>query len=112
MVFGSTQKLKFSNLNFASTFSSETQKPLRDCVKVLRINPTSDTNAVPLGQDYKFNFYGYYTYQDGYTDAINVDLLSRSDNDDYPNNQKVLIMFWQSNYKTRTKQLMVLIHNL
>ena len=87
MVFGSTQKLKFSNLNFASTFSSETQKPLRDCVKVLRINPTSDTNAVPLGQDYKFNLYGYYTYQDGYTDPHNVRLtLADPDNDDYPTN--------------------------
>jgi len=87
MVFGSTQKLKFSNLNFNSTFSSETQKPLRDCVKVLRINPTSDSNATPLGKDYKFNLYGYFTYQDGYTDPHNVRLtLADPNNDDYPTN--------------------------
>jgi len=87
MIFGSTNKLKFSNLNFNSTFSSETQKPLRDCIKVLSINPKSATDGVALGKDYKFNLYGYFIYQDGYTDPHNIRLtLSDPNNDDYPTN--------------------------
>lgn len=87
MVFGSTQKLKFGNLNFNETFSSETQKPQRDCLKVLSMNKTTDTDATPLGKDYKFNVFGYFTYQDGYTDPHNVRVtVADPTNSDYPTN--------------------------
>ena len=36
-IVGSPKKLKFTNLNFNETFSSETDKPLRDNVKILKI---------------------------------------------------------------------------
>ena len=87
LVFGSSAKLKFSNLNFNSTFSSETQKPLRDCLKVLRINPVSELDSTALGKDYKFNLFGYFVYQDGYTDPHNVRVtLTDPNNGDYPTN--------------------------
>ncbi len=86
-VVGSPKKLKFTNLNFTETFSSETLKPLRDNVKVLSINPTSPSDPNPLGRDYQFNAYGYFTYEDGYTDPHNVRVtLADPDNDGYPNN--------------------------
>ena len=87
LIVGSVQKLKFGNLNFNETFSSETQKPLRDCIKFLSINKTTDTDATPLGKDYKFNTFGYVTYQDGYTDPHNVRVtLADPDSGEYPTN--------------------------
>lgn len=85
-IMGSKKKLNFSNLNFNNTFSSETSKPLRDNVKILKINPKSSTDPNPLGKDYQFNAYGYFTYPDGYTDPHNIRVsLSDPDNDGYPN---------------------------
>ncbi len=85
-VVGSPNQLKFTNLNFAETFSSETSKPLRDNVKILSINPTSESDPNPLGVDYQFNAYGYFTYADGYTDPHNLRVtLADPDNDGYPN---------------------------
>ncbi len=86
-VIGSPQKLKFTNLNFNSSFSSETQKPLRDNIKILKINPKSKTDPNPMGRDYKFNAFGTFTYADGYTDPHNIRVsLADPDNDGYPNN--------------------------
>lgn len=84
-VIGSPKKLKFTNLNFSNSFSSETQKPLRDNVKILKINPISKTDPSPMGVDYKLNAFGTFTYQDGYTDPHNVRVtLADPDNDGYP----------------------------
>ena len=69
-VIGSTNKLRFTNL-INETFSSETQKSLRDNVKILKINPR--VLQIPTshwGTDYKFNAFGYFTYNDGYSDPI------------------------------------------
>ena len=86
-VFGSPDKLKFTNLNFNASFSSETLKPLRDNLKVLKINPKSSIDSNPLGTDYKFNAFGYFTYTDGYTDPHNIRMsIADPDNDGYPNN--------------------------
>ena len=86
LVLGSPQKLKFTNLNFNNSFSSETHKPLRDNIKILKINPTSKTDPTPMGKDYKFNAFGTFTYQDGYTDPLNIRVsLADPDNDGYPN---------------------------
>lgn len=86
-IVGSPKKLKFTNLNFNETFSSETLKPLRDNVKVLSINPKSADDPNPLGKDFQFNAYGYFTYEDGYTDPHNMRVtLADPDNDGYPNN--------------------------
>ena len=85
-IVGSPKKLKFTNLNFNETLSSETLKALRDNIKVLKINPTSQSDPNPLGKDYQFNAYGYFTYDDGYTDPHNLRVsLSDPDNDGYPN---------------------------
>ena len=85
-IMGSKKKLRFTNLNFKDTFSSETQKPLRDNVKVLKINPKSTVDPTPLNKDYQFNAFGYFTYNDGYTDPHNVRVtLADPDNDGYPN---------------------------
>lgn len=85
-VIGSPQKLKFTNLNFNSSFSSETQKPLKDNIKILKINPKSKTNPDPMGREYKFNAFGTFTYADGYTDPHNIRVsLADPDNDGYPN---------------------------
>ena len=84
-IVGSMTKLKFGNLNSNESFSSETQKPLRDCIKFLSINKTTDTDSTPLGKDYKFNTFGYVTYQDGYTDPHNIRVtLADPNNGDYP----------------------------
>jgi len=85
-IAGSKAKLKFTNLNFNSSFSSETQKALRDNLKVLKINPTSSVDPSPLGKDYQFNAFGYFTYTDGYTDPYNMRVtLADPNNDGYPN---------------------------
>jgi hypothetical protein len=85
-IFGSHEKLRFNNLNFKETFSSETLKPGKDGFKVLGINSTSSTNSVPLGKDYKFNAFGYFTYPDGFTDPHKVRVtLADPDNDGFPN---------------------------
>ena len=85
-IIGSPSNLKFTNLNFHNTFSSETSKPLKDNVKILKINPKSTTDPTPLGTDYKFNAFGTFTYQDGYTDPHNLRVsLADPDNDGYPN---------------------------
>lgn len=85
-VVGSPKKLKFTNLNFSETFSSETLKPLRDNVKILSINPTSEIDPNPIGRDFQFNAYGYFTYADGYSDPHNLRVtLSDPNNDGYPN---------------------------
>ena len=82
LILGSPAKLKFTNLNFNNSFSSETHKPLRDNVKILKINPTSKTDPTPMGSDYKFNAFGTFTYQDGYTDPHNIRVsLDDPDND-------------------------------
>ena len=87
LVFGSTTKLKFGNLNFNESFSSETRKPLKDTLKVLSINKLTPNDSTPLGADYTFNTFGYITYQDGYTDPYKVRVtLSSPDNGNYPTN--------------------------
>ena len=86
-VYGSDQKIKFGNLNFAETFSSETLKPSRDSITVLSINTKSSTDHTPLNRDYKFNATGYFTYLDGYTDPHKIRItLADPDNDGYPDN--------------------------
>ena len=86
-VFGSENKLRFNNLNFAETFSSETQKPLRDNIEILNINTKSTTDLAPVGTNYKFNVNGYFTYTDGYTDPYKVRVtLVDPDNDGFPDN--------------------------
>jgi hypothetical protein len=86
-VFGSNQEVRFNNLNFIETFSSETLKPHKDSVEVLDINTKSTTDKIPLGKNYKFNTFGYYTYTDGYTDPHKIRVtLADPDNDGYPDN--------------------------
>lgn len=85
-IFGSHTKLRFNNLNFGETFSSETLKPNRDGFKILGINSVA-SSGVPLGKDYKFSGFGYFVYPDGYTDPHKVRVtLADPDNDGYPNN--------------------------
>jgi hypothetical protein len=85
-IYGSDTDLKFSNLNFAETFSSETLKPARDSVSALAINTRSSTNATPLGTNYKFNAFGYFVYPDGFTDPHKIRVtLADPDNDGFPN---------------------------
>jgi len=85
IIYGSDQKVKFGNLNFEDTFSSETLKPSRDSVTVLGINTSSSTNYTPIGTDYKFNATGYFTYNDGYTDPYKIRVaLADPDNDGFP----------------------------
>ena len=91
-VFGSDSEVRFNNLNFEETFSSETLKPHKDTVEVLDINPTSSTNAIPLGKNYKFNTFGYYTYNDGFTDPYKIRVtLADPDNDGYPDNPEAFL---------------------
>ena len=86
-VFGSDAQIKFNNLNFTETFSSETLKPSLDNVEVLGINAVSSTNSVPLGSNYKLNAFGYFTYSDGYTDPNKIRVtLASPDNNGYPTN--------------------------
>ena len=91
-VFGSDSEVRFNNLNFEETFSSETLKPHKDTVEVLDINPTSSTNAIPLGKNYKFNTFGYYTYNDGFTDPYKIRVtLADPDNDGYPSDPEAFL---------------------
>jgi len=91
-VFGSDQTVRFNNLNFAETFSSETLKPHKDSVEILDINATSSTNSVPLGKNYKFNTFGYFIYTDGYTDPHKIRVtLADPDNDGFPNNPEAFL---------------------
>jgi hypothetical protein len=86
-IFGSVDKIRFNNLNFAETFSSETLQPLRDNIEILNINTSSSVNHLPLGKNYKFNVSGYFTYSDGYTDPYKIRVsLADPDNDGYPDN--------------------------
>jgi hypothetical protein len=86
-IFGSDEQIKFANLNFAETFSSETLKPSMDNIKVLGINSKSKSNSLPIGSDYTMNASGYFTYPDGYTDPNKIRLtLSSPTNDGFPVN--------------------------
>ena len=85
-VIGSDSILKFNNLNFAESFSSETLKPGKDSFQILNINTKSTSNNVPLDYNYTFNSFGYFTYADGYTDPRKLRVtLSDPDNDGFPN---------------------------
>tara|TARA_R110000868_G_scaffold115478_3_gene308346 strand:- start:23183 stop:26713 length:3531 start_codon:yes stop_codon:yes gene_type:complete len=85
-VIGSDTKLRFNNLNFTESFSSETLKPGKDSLQILSINTTSTTNRLPLNYNYTFNSFGYFTYTDGYTDPHKLRVtLSDPDNDGFPN---------------------------
>jgi hypothetical protein len=85
-VFGSNNEIRFNNLNFEESFSSETGKPLNDSVTILKINPESDNTNVGFTKDFKYNIYGYYTYTDGYTDNRKIRItLDDPNNDGYPN---------------------------
>ena len=65
-VIGSTNKLRFTNPNSMKHLVVKHKKP-RDNVKILKINPR--VLQIPtLGTDYKFNAFGYFTYNDGYSD--------------------------------------------
>lgn len=87
LIYGSDRKVKFGNLNFAETFSSETLKPSRDSITVLSINTKSGTDHTPLNRDYKFNATGYFTYNDGFTDPHKIRVtLADPDNDGFPDN--------------------------
>ena len=48
IVYGSDQQVRFNNLNFKETFSSETLKPLDDSLTVLKINGQTNDSSVPL----------------------------------------------------------------
>ena len=86
-VIGSHEKLRFNNLNFKETFSSETLKPGRDRINILSINGRSASDNVPLGKEYTFNAFGYFVYPDGYTDPHKLRVtLADPDNDGFPNN--------------------------
>jgi hypothetical protein len=85
-IIGSDSVLKFNNLNFAESFSSETLKPGKDSLQILNINTKSTSNNVPLDYNYTFNSFGYFTYADGYTDPRKLRVtLSDPDNDGFPN---------------------------
>ena len=85
-VIGSDTILRFNNLNFSESFSSETLKPGKDSFQILNINTKSTYNNVPLDYNYTFNSFGYFTYTDGYTDPhkLRVTLVD-PDNDGFPN---------------------------
>jgi len=101
-VFGSDQQIRFNNLNFQQTFSSETSKPLYDCLTVLKINPKNQDTSVAFGEDFKYNVFGYITYSDGYTDNRKVRVtLDDPDNDGFPNNPEA----FQKIVGTRTIKL-------
>lgn len=86
-IIGSDATLRFNNLNFAETFSSETLKPGKDRFDILPINTKSTSNNVPLNSTYTFNSFGYFIYSDGYTDPHKLRVtLSDPDNDGFPNN--------------------------
>jgi len=84
-IFGSDSQVKFNNLNFQETFSSETLKPSMDNIKILSMNTKTSTNNVALGTDYTLNAFGYFTYPDGYTDPHKIRLtLASPSNDGFP----------------------------
>jgi hypothetical protein len=86
-IFGSDAQIKFNNLNFQETFSSETLKPSRDSIKILGINSKSSSNNLPLDNDYTLNAFGYFTYPDGFTDPNKIRLtLATTTNDGFPTN--------------------------
>ena len=86
IVYGSDQQVRFNNLNFKETFSSETLKPLDDSLTVLKINGETNDSSVPLLKNYRFNAYGYYIYNDGYTDPHKIRVtLDDPNNDGFPN---------------------------
>lgn len=86
-VFGSDAQIKFNNLNFQETFSSETLKPSLDNIKILSINTKSSSNSLPLGSDYTLNAFGYFTYPDGFTDPHKIRLtLATTSNEGFPKN--------------------------
>lgn len=85
-IIGSDSILKFNNLNFAESFSSETLKPGKDSFQILNINTKSTYNNIPLDYNYTFNSFGYFTYADGYTDPHKLRVtLADPDNDGFPN---------------------------
>jgi hypothetical protein len=85
-IYGCETKIRFNNLNFAETLSSNTLKPLKDNVEILSINTVSSSDATPLGEKYKFNIVDYIRYSDGYTDPHKVRVtLDDPDNDGFPN---------------------------
>lgn len=85
-VVGSEEKIKFNNLNFAETFSSESLKPHKDSIEFLSINTKSSLDRTPLLKTYKFNTFGYFVYTDGYTDPYKIRVvLADPDNDGFPN---------------------------
>ena len=85
-IIGSDATLKFNNLNFAESFSSETLKPGRDKFEFLPINTKSTINMTPLGKKYTFNSFGYFTYPEGYTDPYKLRVtLDDNDNDTFIN---------------------------
>jgi len=85
-IYGSDQTVRFNNLNFEESFSSDTLKPLRDSLRVLDINAESISSSVPLGKNYDFNVVGYFTYADGYTDPHKIRVsISDPNKDGFPN---------------------------
>jgi|TARA_B110000858_G_scaffold163087_1_gene188492 hypothetical protein len=84
-IYGSDNTVRFNNLNFEETFSSDTLKPLRDSVRVLNVNAESTTSNVPMTDNYDFNAVGYFTYADGYTDPHKIRVaLSDPNKDGFP----------------------------
>lgn len=97
-VIGSANKLRFNNLNFQETFSSETLKPSRDNFRILSINTSSPSNNISLGKDFKFNTVGYFVYNDGYTDPYKVRVaLADPDNDGFPNDPDAFSIIVKNN---------------
>lgn len=85
-IIGSDSVLRFNNLNFAESFSSETAKPGKDSFQILKINTKSSSDNIPLDYNYTFNSFGYFTYTDGYTDPHKLRVtLADPDNDGFPN---------------------------
>lgn len=92
IIYGSDQQVRFNNLNFKETFSSETLKPLDDSLTVLKINGETNDSSVPLLKNYQFNAYGYYIYNDGYTDPHKIRVtLDDPDNDGFPNDPEAFV---------------------
>lgn len=86
-VIGSEEKIKFTNLNFQETFSSNTLKPKRDNIEFLNINTKGSYDFTPLGRNYKFNVVGYFIQPDGFTDQRKIRVaMADPDNDLYPDN--------------------------
>lgn len=84
-VFGSSELIRFYNINFASSFNPRLQNVSDDTITIVGLN--KETNKLEDIQSYRIS--GYYVYDDGYTDNSKVKVTPLDlDNDFLPDDPR------------------------